>query len=127
MTNIQDTASTGRQVIRCYVYARVAKSKPWAMERQIDDGHALAETLSTPAVDYQVIHVFEDDGLSGHSGPRPGYEQMLAGLERGEATVVLVSDEDRLYRNEADQKAYSELSDRLAVVTYSTQSGRISL
>lgn len=126
MTNIQDTAGTDRKVIRCYVYARTARSNPLAVERQVQDGRGLAETLTTSAVEYQVVRVFEDAGLSGYSGRRPGYEEMLAGLEHGEATVVLVSDEARLYRNEADEKAYSELSDRLAVATYSAQAGRIS-
>lgn len=126
MTNIQDTPGTDRQVIRCYVYARTARSNPPAMERQVEEGRGLAETLSTSAVAYQVVRVFEDDGVSGNSGRRPGYEEMLAGLEQGDATVVLVWDEARLYRNEADQKVYGELSDRLAVATYSTQAGRIS-
>jgi DNA invertase Pin-like site-specific DNA recombinase len=125
MTNTQKGAETARRIIRCYIYARVAQSKPMALERQILDGHALAEKLSTLDSEYQVVRVFQDDGSSGYSGPRPGFEEMLAGLKRGEASVVLVWSEDRLYRNPATQQAYSELSKRLAITTYSTQAGRI--
>lgn len=122
MTN---THESDHQVIRCYVYASTAQSRPGVIERQIEEGRALAETLSTSAVSYQVVHIFQDDGTSGWSGPRPGYEGMLEGLERGDAAVVLVSREDRLYRNPATQQSYRELTSRLAVATYSTQDGRV--
>ncbi|MFB7739605.1 recombinase family protein [Streptomyces sp. NPDC056112] len=117
-------ARTESKVIRCYIYAHVARSNPTAIERQIQSAHVLAESLSSPDAKYQVVRVFQDDGGSGLS-VRPAYEEMLAGLDRGEADTVLVFAEDRLYRSAALQKAYSEMSDRLGVTTYSVQSGRL--
>lgn len=117
-------AQTEPQVIRCYVYAHVARSNPLAIERQIESTRTLAESLSSPDATYQVVRVFQDDGGSGLS-TRPAYEQMLAGLERGEADAVLVFAEDRLYRSYALREAYSKMSDRLGVATYSVQSGRL--
>lgn len=114
------------QAIRCYVYAHIAQSNPLAIKRQIHDGYALAESLSNPAAEYRVVRVFQDDGGSGLS-TRPAYEKMLAGLDRGEADAVLVFAEDRLYRSPDLQRAYSEMSARLGVTTFSVQSGRLSL
>ncbi|WP_236243168.1 recombinase family protein [Streptomyces sp. CC228A] len=124
-----DTTQTGAaqtepQVIRCYIYAHVARSNPLAIERQIRDARALAESLSSPAAEYKVVRVFQDDGGSGLS-TRPAYEEMLAGLDCGEADTVLVFAEDRLYRSLELQKAYTEMSARLGVTTYSVQSGRL--
>lgn len=117
-------ARTEQQVIRCYVYARVARSNPMAIERQVESALALAGSLSSPAAKYEVVRVFQDDGGSGLS-TRPAYEEMLTGLERGEADTVLVFAEERLYRSLDMQKAYSEMSARLGVTTFSVQSGRL--
>lgn len=118
-------ARTETQVIPCYVYAHVAQSNSLAIQRQVQDGYALAESLSSPDTMYRVVHVFQDNGGSGYSAHRPGYREMLAGLERGDATTVLVFSEDRLYRNPDLHKAYSEMSHRLGITTYSVQSGRL--
>lgn len=117
-------ARTGSQIIRCYIYAHVAQSNPLAIERQIQSGYALAESLSSSAAKYEVVRVFQDDGGSGLS-VRPAYAEMLTGLDRGEADTVLVFAEDRLYRSPELQQAYSEMSDRLGVTTYSVKSGRL--
>lgn len=118
-------ARTEQQVIRCYIYARVARSNPPAIERQVESAHALAGSLSSPATKYEVVRVFQDDGVSGLS-VRPAYEEMLNGLERGEADTVLVYAEEQLYRSPDLQKAYIEMSTRLGVTTFSVQSGRLS-
>ncbi|MFE7803981.1 recombinase family protein [Streptomyces sp. NPDC057430] len=120
-----DVTPAEPQVVRCYLYARTARSNALAIERQIQDGHALAESLSSQGARHEVVRVFQDDGGSGLSGDRPGYTAMLAGLERGEATVVVVWSEERLYRDANLQKAYSEMSDRLGVTTHSVRSGRV--
>lgn len=116
---------TEPQAIRCYLYARTARSNALAIERQIRDCHALAESLSSQDARHEVIRVFQDDGGSGASGDRPGYTAMLDGLEQGDAAVVLVWNEERLYRDISLQRAYSEMSDRLGVTTYSVRSGQV--
>jgi DNA invertase Pin-like site-specific DNA recombinase len=118
-------ARTEPQIIRCYVYARVARSNPLAIERQVQDCYALAERLSAQGAEYQVVRVFQDDGGSGISDRRPAYEEMLTELDRGEASTVLVFAEERLYRDLALQQAYSEMSHRLGITTHSVRSGRI--
>ena len=117
-------AQTEPQVIRCYAYAHVARSNLLAIERQLQDIRALADSLSSSAAKYEIVGIFQDDGGSGLS-VRPAYRDMLAGLDRGEADAVLVFAEDRLYRSPDLQRTYSEMSARLGVATYSVQSGRI--
>ncbi|MEU1008160.1 recombinase family protein [Streptomyces sp. NPDC005890] len=125
MKNTQTgVARTEPRVIRCYIYAHVPRSNPLAIERQVESARALAESLSSPAAKYEVVRVFQDDGGSGLS-TRPAYEEMLTGLGRGEADAVLVFAEDRLYRSLDLQKAYSEMSARLGVTTFTVQSGRL--
>ncbi|MFH9134401.1 recombinase family protein [Streptomyces sp. NPDC017524] len=124
MTNMNENIATGRQVVRCYVYASAAQSRPGVIEQQVQECRALTDGLSTASLDYRVVQVFQDDGASGWSGPRPGYEQMVAGLERGDADAVLVSREDRLGRNPATQQSYRELTERLGITTYCAQVDR---
>lgn len=118
-------ARTEPEVIRCYVYAHVARSNSLAIEQQVESARALAASLSSPAAMYEVVRVFQDDGGSGLS-TRPAYEEMLTGLVHGEANTVLVASEDRLYRSPDLQKAYREMSARLGVTTITVQSGRLS-
>ncbi|MFE3495307.1 recombinase family protein [Streptomyces sp. NPDC059175] len=126
MTNIDENFAAGRKVVRCYVYASAAQSRPGVIEQQVQECRALAGSLSTGSLNYRIVQVFQDDGASGWSGPRPGYEQMVAGLERGDADAVLVLREDRLSRNPATQQSYRELSERLGITTYSAQADRFS-
>ncbi|MFJ1782561.1 recombinase family protein [Streptomyces anulatus] len=121
MTNIDENTGADQRVVRCYVYASAAQSRPGVIERQVQECRTLAGNLSTGALAYRIVQVFQDDGASGWSGPRPGYEQMVAGLERGDADAVLVSGEDRLSRSPATQQLYRELGERLGITTYSAQ------
>ncbi|MFF7180172.1 recombinase family protein [Streptomyces sp. NPDC008121] len=119
------STQTEPKVVRCYLYARTARANALAIERQILDCRALADSLSSQGTRHEVVRVFEDDGGSGNSGDRPGYTAMLEGLEQGGATAVLVWGEEQLYRDAALQQAYSELTDRLGVTTHSVRSGRV--
>lgn len=45
-----------------------------------------------------LVH-FSDDGISGVTMQRPGFQEMLAELEKGHASAVFVKDMSRLGRN----------------------------
>lgn len=112
-------ARSGARAVHCFIYAHVAQSNPVAVERQVEECRALAASLSDAATVYEVVRIFEDNGGSGMSGDRPAYKELLAALEQGDVATVLVSHEDRLSRSTALQQAYSELSSRLGITTYS--------
>jgi site-specific DNA recombinase len=49
---------------------------------------------------WEVVRVFKDEGRSGYSGEfRPGFEDMLKFLSRGDAQVLIARHHDRLTRN----------------------------
>ncbi|WP_051820653.1 recombinase family protein [Streptomyces zaomyceticus] len=130
-THLQVAVETARRALRCYIYARISQDRTGAhlgTQRQIEDCHALAKRLSTPEVEYRVVRVFEDNDLSAYSGkPRKDYIEMFAGLEDGDATVVLAWHTDRLHRRPDELEEYIALSERRAVATHTVQAGLIDL
>ena len=48
---------------------------------------------------YTNIIVYSDDGVSGVTMNRPGFNEMMAELEKGHASAVFVKDMSRLGRN----------------------------
>jgi DNA invertase Pin-like site-specific DNA recombinase len=58
---------------------------------------------AVPFVGWEVVSVFKDEGRSGYSGEvRPGYEDMLKFLSRGDVQVLIARHHDRLTRNPDD-------------------------
>jgi hypothetical protein len=52
---------------------------------------------------WEVVSVFKDEGRSGYSGEfRPGFEDMLTFLSRGDVQVLIARHHDRLTRNAED-------------------------
>jgi DNA invertase Pin-like site-specific DNA recombinase len=120
-----------RQVIRCFVYARISEDREGAhlaTERQTEDCQDLAERLSTPQVEYRIVRVFEDNDLSAYSGkPRPGYLAMLAALRNGEADCVLAWHTDRLHRSPAELETYIDVCGPSAIPTRTAKAGDLDL
>jgi DNA invertase Pin-like site-specific DNA recombinase len=49
------------------------------------------------------VRVFKDEGRSGYSGEfRPGFEEMLTFLSKGDVQVLIARHHDRLTRNAED-------------------------
>ncbi|WP_079144032.1 recombinase family protein [Streptomyces luteocolor] len=82
----------------------------------MEDRLELAEQLSTPQVQYRIVHApFEDNDLSAYSGkPRPDYLAMLTALRNGEADCVRAWHTDRLHRSPLSWRSTS---------TYAAQAG----
>ncbi|MFD9368759.1 recombinase family protein [Streptomyces sp. NPDC060020] len=125
------TTPSGRRVIRCYLYARISSDREGAglgCERQIEDGYALAQQLSTSDVEYVVVEVFEDNDLSAYSGkPRPGYLKMLQGLRDGLADCVLAWHTDRLHRRPLELEEYIDVCEPRRVETRTVKAGHLDL
>jgi Site-specific recombinases, DNA invertase Pin homologs len=120
-----------RQVIRCFIYARISEDREGAhlaTERQTDDCRELAERLSTPAVEYRVVQVFEDNDLSAYSGkPRPRYQAMLEALRNNEADCVLAWHTDRLHRSPTELERYIDVCAPAAIPTRTVKAGDLDL
>ena len=128
---LASATDTVRRVIRCYIYARISQDRVGAglgTQRQVDDCHGLAERLSTSEVEYRVVRVFVDNDISAFGNKlRNDYQEMLSGLEEGDATVVLAWHTDRLHRKPLELEAYIDLAERRGVSTHTVQAGHIDL
>jgi site-specific DNA recombinase len=90
------------------VYARISLDRDGTeigVSNQVDAGRDLCQRRAWPAP-----AVLVDDDLSAtYGGPRPAYERLLAAIQRGEVTRVVVFHLSRLWRNRAERAAGIEI------------------
>ncbi|MGJ5826022.1 recombinase family protein [Streptomyces ossamyceticus] len=117
---------TGGTRTRAVIYCRISQDRTGAglgVDRQREDCQALAERNG-----WDVVEVYVDNDVSAYSGKlRPDYRRMLADLDQGTATVVIVWHTDRLTRSIVELEEYIELSDRRGISTHTVQAGTIDL
>jgi site-specific DNA recombinase len=120
------TAPTGDARTRAVIYCRISQDRTGAglgVDRQREDCEALAERNG-----WDVVEVYVDNDVSAFSGKlRKDYRRMLADLDEGKATVVIVWHTDRLTRSIVELEEYIELSDRRGIATHTVQAGTIDL
>ncbi|WP_455359982.1 recombinase family protein [Streptomyces sp. SYSU K21746] len=111
---------------RAVIYVRISQDRAGAhlgVDSQREDCEALAASRS-----WDVVETYVDNDLSAYSGkPRKGYRQMLADLEDGLATVVIVWHNDRLHRSPLELEGYIDLSQRRGIDTHTCVAGEIDL
>ena len=100
--------------LTCGIYARISLDQAGeglGVARQVQDCTAKAKALG-----WTVGDTYTDNDVSATKNvPRPEYTRLLADLEAGTITGVVVYDLDRLTRRPADLEAFIDLSDRLGV------------
>ena len=69
------------------------------------------EILTKYARDHGITNykIYKDDGYSGTSFKRPGFQEMLADIEAGLVSMVVVKDMSRFGRNYLEVGLYTEL------------------
>ena len=85
------------------LYARISigDAKTPAVERQLSNLEKFADQHG-----YEIVRRYTDDGKSAYSGKvRPGFLDLLLGVENHEFDVILAVADDRLARNDADSYA----------------------
>ena len=119
-------ASTMPDRPRAAIYTRISKDvtgEGAVVARQEADCRELADRR-----DLEVVEVFSDNDTSAYTGKaRPGYEQLLAGIEAGRIDAVVVWHTDRLYRRMADLERYIAVCQPHDVPTYAVQAGHLDL
>lgn len=87
--------------LKAAIYTRISFDRTGeglGVERQLADCEALAERLR-----WKVVARFDDNDLSAMTGKtRPGFEDLLDAIKRGEVDGVLCWQPDRLYRRVSD-------------------------
>ncbi|MDX2679261.1 recombinase family protein [Streptomyces sp. NY05-11A] len=120
------TTQTAGGRTRALIYCRISQDRTGAglgVDRQRIDCEALAERQG-----WDVVEVYVDNDISAFSGKkRPAYRRMLADLDEGKATVVIVWHTDRLTRSIVELEEYIDLSDRRGISTHTVQAGTVDL
>ncbi|MFE5189220.1 recombinase family protein [Streptomyces sp. NPDC056628] len=120
------TTQTGGGRTRAVIYCRISQDRTGAglgIDRQREDCEALARGNG-----WEVVETYVDNDISAYSGKkRPGYEQMLADLEDGAATIVVAWHTDRLHRSPTELERYISISERRGVSTHTVQAGQLDL
>ncbi|MFE3125288.1 recombinase family protein [Streptomyces hydrogenans] len=115
-----------KQRTRAVVYCRISQDRTGAglgVDRQRIDCEALAERN-----DWDIVEVYVDNDVSAYSGKqRKDYQRMLADLEAGTATVVIVWHTDRLHRSPTELEKYIDLCEKRGVSTHTVQAGQLDL
>lgn len=93
------------------VYVRISEDRDGrrlGVARQEGDCRALAEQRG-----WTVAEAYCDNDMSASSGkPRPAYRRLLADIDAGLVTAVVVWDLDRLHRRPAELEEFIALADR---------------
>ncbi|MFJ9020766.1 recombinase family protein [Streptomyces sp. NPDC102259] len=120
------TTQTAGGRTRAVIYCRISQDRTGGglgVERQQQDCEALAERNG-----WDVVEVYVDNDVSAYSGKRrKGYQKMLADLDQGTATVVIVWHTDRLHRSPLELEEYINLCEKRGVSTHTVQAGALDL
>src|SRR3972149_1212718 len=86
--------------MRAALYARYSsdKQREATIEDQFRNCLRLAERE-----DWQIIHKYTDEALSGAKINRPGYQALLEAAKRKEFDVIVVDEVSRLWRDQEEQ------------------------
>ncbi|MFJ3044005.1 recombinase family protein [Streptomyces tendae] len=118
---------TGDARTRAVIYVRISQDRTGAglgVDRQREDCEALAERNR-----WEVVEVYVDNDVSAYrkGAKRKGYQRMLADLDDGKATVVIVWHTDRLHRSPLELEGYINLCEQRGVTTHTVQAGELDL
>ncbi len=107
------------------IYARF--SSELQNERSIEDQTMLCRDYAARQTGWQVHDVYPDYAVSGSSvHGRYAFERLVNDAKRGEITVILAEDLDRLSRNQSDIAAFYERMSFAGVEIWTVADGRIS-
>lgn len=110
---------------RAAIYCRISQDRGGTglgVERQEQLCRELAERKG-----WAVVEVLVDNDLSAYSGaPRPAYEQLTDGMQKGVYDAVLVVDQDRLTRHTRELEDFIIVADRSGTAL-ATVSGDLDL
>lgn len=111
--------------MRTAIYTRIsqdATGQKAGVTRQLKECKALAKRLG-----WHVVATYDDNDISAFNGhARPGFEDMLAAIKRGDITGIICWHPDRLYRRVRDLQRLVEIADR-GVQIASVNGGELDL
>jgi DNA invertase Pin-like site-specific DNA recombinase len=111
--------------MRAAIYTRISQDSTGqraGVTRQLKDCKALARRLK-----WQVVATYDDNDISAFNGKtRPGFENLLDAIKRGEIDAIICWHPDRLYRRVKDLERVVEIADQ-GVQIVSVNGGEVDL
>jgi len=111
---------------RAVIYTRISKDVARTgagVRRQLADCRQFVEEKG-----WKVVKVLTDNDTSAFSGtPRPGYEELLRGIQEDRYDVIVCWHTDRLYRRVRDLEAFIDICQPRKVPTYAVKAGALDL
>ena len=91
-------------MLKAAVYARYSSSlqRPTSIEDQVARCRAAAARFGCEIADE---HIYSDQEISGATAQRPGYQRLTEAAKRLEFGAIIVEDQDRLWRDQAEMHA----------------------
>ncbi len=91
-------------MLKAAVYARYSSSlqRPTSIEDQIARCRESAARFGCEIADE---HIYSDQEISGATAQRPGYQRLTEAAKRLEFDAIIVEDQDRLWRDQAEMHA----------------------
>jgi site-specific DNA recombinase len=108
---------------RAAIYTRISQTDENIpkVERQLEMCRELAEAQA-PA--YNIVTVYEDDGISAYgSKNRPGWNQLMDDLRAGRFEVLIAQAEDRFTRKPMEKELLMLASQEAGVIFHTVQEG----
>jgi site-specific DNA recombinase len=94
--------TTGANKNVALVYVRVSRLDAKDADRKLSPKTQVEQCAALPAVRGLTVEVFEDLNVSGKNTQRPGFQRMLARLDRGDVAVIAAYSLSRISRSVAD-------------------------
>lgn len=93
---------------RAALYVRLSVEFNSNRGDSLETQHQIMEAYLALCPDIEIIEVYTDNGVTGRTFERPGFQKMLEDIEQGKINCVVVKDLSRLGRNAIDAGYYLE-------------------
>ena len=110
------------RVKRAAIYCRISQHNENVPK--VQDQEAMCRALAAQ-FGYEVVTVYVDDGISAYTGKdRPGWNELLSDLARGDVDVLLAQSEDRFMRQVMAKESLAMASLAGGVVWHTVNDGQ---
>ena len=109
---------------RVFIYARYSTDlqNPMSVRDQFD----LCERYAAKK-GWRVVRHFSDQGISGSTDKRPGFQEMRAAVARGECDIVLIESMDRLSRDQEHTARFYKDARFVDAEIYAVDRGKVDI
>lgn len=105
---VKDTCTNMQRVWRAGIYTRISVDRYGEKKESLATQKMVAAGYINEHPDIELVHCYEDDGISGTKFDRDDFVRMLEDIKAGEIDTVIVKDLSRFGRNLEEVSGYLE-------------------